>query len=189
MAFRVNGRPGSLSRIAGRRPIRPPDHPNLAHASLQESLLPKGHERILERLMAHFRLACLARDISMMLRCKYCYALQKALIFMPEFRHDPGAISSCPGALMRDIGVNQRLSGVSKMKKLVLALAFAGFASASALAAEMDFAKVDADGNGMVSMEEAAAAGHEWTEEQFKAADKDGDGSLNADEFAAAIAG
>lgn len=75
------------------------------------------------------------------------------------------------------------------MKKLVLALAFAGFASASALAAEMDFAKVDADGNGMVSMEEAAAAGHEWTEEQFKAADKDGDGSLNADEFAAAIAG
>ena len=74
------------------------------------------------------------------------------------------------------------------MKKVILALGLAGFASAALAAGEMDFAKVDADANGLVSMEEASAAGWEWTEEQFKAADKDADGSLNADEFAAASA-
>ena len=76
------------------------------------------------------------------------------------------------------------------MKKLILALSLAGFAAlpalTPALAQEADFAKVDANADGMVSMEEAAAAGWTWTEDDFKAADADGDGSLNADEFAAA---
>ena len=76
------------------------------------------------------------------------------------------------------------------MKKLILALSMAGFAALSAqapaLAQEADFAKVDANADGMVSMEEAAAAGWAWSEDDFKAADADGDGSLNADEFAAA---
>ncbi|MCB1387398.1 MAG: EF-hand domain-containing protein [Nitratireductor sp.] len=74
------------------------------------------------------------------------------------------------------------------MKKIVLALVVAGFASVAAQAAEMDFATVDADGNGSVSMEEATAAGWEWSEEEFNAADSDGDGGLNAEEFAAAAA-
>ena len=75
------------------------------------------------------------------------------------------------------------------MKMLVVALGLAGLVAAPALAAEMDFAVVDTDGNGMVTMEEATAAGWEWTEEQFTAADADGNGSLDADEFAAAAAG
>ena len=72
------------------------------------------------------------------------------------------------------------------MKKLILALSLTGFAALPALAQEADFAKVDANADGMVSMEEAAAAGWTWTEDDFKGADADGDGSLNADEFAAA---
>ena len=80
------------------------------------------------------------------------------------------------------------------MKRILLALAVAGFASLSALAvsaqaAEMDFSAVDTDANGMVSLEEAVAAGWEWSEEQFDEADADGDGALNSEEFAAATAG
>lgn len=75
------------------------------------------------------------------------------------------------------------------MKKLVLALVVAGAASVAAQAAEMDFAVVDANADAMVTLEEATAAGWEWTEDQFKAADTDGDGGLNAEEFAAAANG
>ncbi len=72
------------------------------------------------------------------------------------------------------------------MKKFVLALSLIGFGALPALAQEADFATVDADGNGVVSMEEATTAGWTWTEDQFKAADTDGDGGLNEEEFAAA---
>lgn len=80
------------------------------------------------------------------------------------------------------------------MKRIVLALAVAGFASLSVLsmsaqAAETDFAMVDTDADGMVSLEEVTAAGWDWSEEQFDEADADGDGALNSEEFAAATAG
>jgi hypothetical protein len=52
-----------------------------------------------------------------------------------------------------------------------------------AWAQEMDFMKVDANADGMVTLEEAATAGWAWTEEQFATADADGNGSLSADEF------
>ena len=74
------------------------------------------------------------------------------------------------------------------MKKFVLALSLVGLGIVPALAQEADFSTVDANGDGMVSMEEAANAGWTWSEDQFKAADTDGDGGLNADEFAAATA-
>ena len=61
-----------------------------------------------------------------------------------------------------------------------------GPAIAQDAAKEMDFVKVDADANGKVSVEEAAAAGWVWTPEQFAAADRDSDGSLSADEFVTA---
>jgi len=73
------------------------------------------------------------------------------------------------------------------MKMLVVALGLASLAVAPALAQEPGFPAVDADGSGLVSLEEAQAAG--WTEEKFFAADTDGDEYLNPDEFAAATAG
>lgn len=69
------------------------------------------------------------------------------------------------------------------MKMLVLALTLAGLASAPALAAEEDFTSVDSDRSGLVSIEEAKAAGLDWSEEEFAEADVDGDGYLNAEEF------
>ena len=72
------------------------------------------------------------------------------------------------------------------MKKLIIAASVAAFATAAFAAGEMDFAKVDADGDGQVTMEEATAAGWDWNEEQFAAADTDGNGTLSAEEFAAA---
>ena len=73
------------------------------------------------------------------------------------------------------------------MKKVLLSIAFVCFSSVAVFAAshagEKDFAVVDSDSNGMVSMEEATAAGWAWSEDDFNAADKDADGSLNAEEF------
>ena len=71
------------------------------------------------------------------------------------------------------------------MKKLVLSFALVSFAALPAFAQEADFTKVDANADGLVSMEEASAAGWTWSEDDFKAADADGDGSLKAEEFAA----
>jgi opacity protein-like surface antigen len=72
------------------------------------------------------------------------------------------------------------------MKKFIVAFTLSTILSSAAIAAEMDFAVIDADGNSLISMEEAGAAGWEWTEEEFTAADADGDGFLNAEEFATA---
>ncbi len=80
------------------------------------------------------------------------------------------------------------MNGDFNMKKLILALGLSAFATAAIAAGEADFAKVDANADAAVSLEEATAAGWAWTEEQFKAADTDANGSLSAEEFAAAIA-
>lgn len=78
------------------------------------------------------------------------------------------------------------------MKKFLIACSIAGIvggaAAIPAFAGEMDFTKVDANGDGIISIDEARAAGWEWTEDQFKTADADGDGGLNADEFQVASA-
>ena len=73
------------------------------------------------------------------------------------------------------------------MKKLVFAMGLAGLLAGPALAADTDFSKVDTDGSGEVSMDEAIAAGWEWTDEQFQAADKDGSGGLSEEEFNEAV--
>ncbi len=72
------------------------------------------------------------------------------------------------------------------MKKLILAMGIIGLATSGALAQEMDYAVVDANADGSVTMEEATTAGWTWTEDQFKAADADGSGGLSTDEFKAA---
>jgi EF hand len=74
------------------------------------------------------------------------------------------------------------------MRFWVFALCFAGLISRPALAAEMTFAAVDADGSGLISIEEVEAAGLGWTAEEFAAADTDADEYLNQEEFEVAIA-
>jgi len=75
------------------------------------------------------------------------------------------------------------------MKKTSFVIALgAMFMAGSAFAAE-DFATADANADGQVTVEEAAAAAPEITAEKFQAADANGDGTLSADEYAAATAG
>lgn len=74
------------------------------------------------------------------------------------------------------------------MKKLIAVFAIAGFAT-PVFAQAPDFASVDADQSGGVTLEEAQAAMAEVTEEQFQAADADQSGDLSEEEFAALVAG
>jgi hypothetical protein len=75
------------------------------------------------------------------------------------------------------------------MKNIVLALALVAASSISAFAQAPEFATVDADGDGFVSLEEAQAAGLEFSSEQWTEADANGDGMLDGEEFAAATQG
>jgi len=70
------------------------------------------------------------------------------------------------------------------MKKVLALLAVAGFA-APALAQTVDFATVDVDQSGTVTLEEVQAAMPDVTEEQFAAADADQSGNLSEEEFQA----
>ncbi|MNU02406.1 hypothetical protein D3C72_2461010 [compost metagenome] len=63
---------------------------------------------------------------------------------------------------------------------VVLGLSTAAFAQAAA----PDFATVDADASGGVSLAEAQVALPDLTEEAFTAADLDANGELSAEEFA-----
>ena len=75
------------------------------------------------------------------------------------------------------------------MKKIVLALALVAASSISAFAQASDFAAVDTDGDGVVNLEEAQAAGYEFTDEQWTEADANGDGVLDEEEYSAATQG
>ena len=74
------------------------------------------------------------------------------------------------------------------MKKLFAIALGAMFFAGAAFAAE-DFATADANSDGQVTVEEAAASAPEITPEKFAAADANGDGTLSAEEYAAAMAG
>ena len=63
---------------------------------------------------------------------------------------------------------------------VVLGLSTAAFAQAAA----PDFATIDADASGGVSLAEAQVALPDLTEEAFTAADLDANGELSAEEFA-----
>ena len=70
------------------------------------------------------------------------------------------------------------------MKKTPIALA-AGFilVATAAVAGEDHFKKVDADGNGSLSMAEVVAAHPEVDAKLFKSIDRDGDGALSPKEY------
>jgi Ca2+-binding EF-hand superfamily protein len=69
------------------------------------------------------------------------------------------------------------------MRLLALASVVIGLTAAPVLAQELEFAAVDTDGSGLVSVEEIEAAGWELSEEEFMEADADADGYLNEEEF------
>lgn len=72
------------------------------------------------------------------------------------------------------------------MKPIMISLA-AAVALAGAAFAQGDASAIDANGDGMMSMEEMQAAYPDLTEETFNAIDANGDGSIDADELSAAI--
>ena len=75
------------------------------------------------------------------------------------------------------------------MKKIVLTSLFAlGLSGAAMAQAATDFASVDTDVNGGVSLAEVQVAWPDLTEEAFTAADTDGNGELSAEEYEAYLA-
>lgn len=90
------------------------------------------------------------------------------------------AISSC--ATTQNLQTNMETT----MKSLKAAPTALGFVFAAATALIAQDAAVDADGDGMVTMEEFALAYPDLTEESFTTADLNADGMLDADELAAA---
>jgi len=76
------------------------------------------------------------------------------------------------------------------MKKIIIStLVVLGLSTAAfAQDAVLDFATVDADASGDISLEEATAAWPGLTEEIFKGADLDTSGSISAEEFDALAA-
>ena len=66
-------------------------------------------------------------------------------------------------------------------KLLIASLAALGFAGAAAAA---EFSEVDADANGLASLEEIQAIAPDVTQADFDSYDSDADGALNEDEFA-----
>lgn len=71
------------------------------------------------------------------------------------------------------------------MKIPVLVLSLIAFMPVAAIAAD-DFVKIDADGDGQVSLDEITASGLNWTKDQFTGADSDHNGTLSIEEFNAA---
>lgn len=75
------------------------------------------------------------------------------------------------------------------MKKIILTSIFAlGLSGAAMAQAATDFASVDLDANGSISLTEAQAIWPDLTQEAFTAADTDGNGELSQAEFEALLA-
>ncbi|MGV3574542.1 MAG: hypothetical protein ACO1O4_05305 [Devosia sp.] len=75
------------------------------------------------------------------------------------------------------------------MKKIVLSsLILFGLSGAAMAQAATDFASVDTDANGGVSLAEAQVAWPDLTQEAFTGADTDGNGELSAEEYDALVA-
>lgn len=75
------------------------------------------------------------------------------------------------------------------MKKIVLSsLIVLGMSGAAFAQAATDFASVDTDVSGGISLTEAQVAWPDLTEEAFTAADTDASGELSAEEYAALVA-
>ena len=75
------------------------------------------------------------------------------------------------------------------MKKIILSsLVVLGLSTAAFAQAATDFATIDADASGGVTLVEAQVAWPDLTEEAFTAADTDANGELSVDEYDARVA-
>lgn len=72
---------------------------------------------------------------------------------------------------------------------LRLALLLIALSAAPAFAQTLDFRKVDANGDGVVTLEEARAAGLDWNEDALAGFDLDSNGVLSEEEYKAAVGG
>jgi hypothetical protein len=74
------------------------------------------------------------------------------------------------------------------MKKLLVSIVALGFTTAAMAQVATDFASVDTDVSGDVSLTEAQVVWPDLTEEAFAAADVDQNGSLSQEEYDAYLA-
>ena len=74
------------------------------------------------------------------------------------------------------------------MKKLLVSIVAIGFSTAVMAQAATDFASVDTDTSGDISLTEAQAVWADLTEEAYAAADTDGSGTLSQEEYDAHLA-
>jgi hypothetical protein len=74
------------------------------------------------------------------------------------------------------------------MKKLLVSIVVLGFSTAAMAQAATDFASVDTDTSGDISLTEAQVVWPTLTEEAYKAADTDQSGSLSQQEYDAYLA-
>lgn len=74
------------------------------------------------------------------------------------------------------------------MKKLLVSIVAIGFASTAMAQAAVDFASVDTDTSGDISLTEAQAVWPDLAEDGYMTADTDGSGTLSQEEFDAYLA-
>lgn len=74
------------------------------------------------------------------------------------------------------------------MKKLLVSIVALGFSTAVMAQAATDFASLDTDTSGDISLTEAQVVWPDLTEEAYVAADVDASGSLSQEEFDAYLA-
>lgn len=74
------------------------------------------------------------------------------------------------------------------MKKLLVSIVALGFSTAVMAQAATDFASVDTDTSGDISLTEAQVVWPDMTEEAYNAADADQSGSLSQEEYDAYLA-
>lgn len=75
------------------------------------------------------------------------------------------------------------------MKKIILSsLVVLGLSTAAFAQAATDFASVDADASGGITLEEAKVAWPDLADDAFTAADVDANGELSAEEYDALVA-
>lgn len=74
------------------------------------------------------------------------------------------------------------------MKRFLVSIVAIGFSAAALAQAATDFASVDTDASGDISLTEAQVVWPDLTEDAYKAADLDQSGSLSQEEYDAYLA-